>query len=348
VKTVNIGVIGAGGIANKGHLPAYRKCEGANVVAIADPSESAVAATAERFGIPQTYTDYADLLARDDIDAVSVCTPNFLHRDVAVAALRAGKHVLVEKPLAINATQAAEIVETARETGRKCMVAFVSRFGAEAKALKRFVDSGELGDIYYARAQYLRRRGIPGWGVFGHKDKQGGGPLIDIGVHVLDTALWLMGHPKPVSVSAISVCKFGKRENVVGLLGQWDRSTFTVEDFSAGFIRFENGTALVLEAAWALNIHPEQYVQVSLMGDRGGADMYPPRFYAEKHGALVDTAPLVQTADAEGFTEEIAAFVSAVANDTEVPVPAEDGLTANRIIDAFYQSAETGLEIPLS
>jgi predicted dehydrogenase len=348
VKTVNIGIIGTGGIANNAHLPAYAKCPNAKIVALCDIKEDALNATGDKYDVPKEnrYLDFNEMLARDDIDAVSVCTPNDVHRDAAVAALRAGKHALVEKPLARTGDEAQEIVNAARETGMKCMTAFVSRYGAEAKTLKRFIDAGELGDIYYARAQYLRRRGIPGWGVFGQKDKQGGGPLIDIGVHALDLVLWLMGHPKPVSVTAISVCKFGKNEECVGLFGQWDRSTFTVEDFGAGFIRFDDGRALLLEASWALNIKPEAIHQISLMGDKGGADIQPLTIYTERNGSLLDVTPIVQKN--EPFTEEIAGFVNAVANDTPVPIPCEDGLLASRILDAIYLSAETGRVVDLA
>lgn len=347
MKTVNIGVIGTGSIANNAHMPAYQNCPNARIVAIADIDENALQSSKEKFNVPHAFTDYHDLLALDEVDAVSICTPNYVHKDAALAALRAGKAALVEKPLAMNAQEAQEIVDVARETGTKCMTAFVSRYGAEAQVLKRYAESGELGDIYYGRAQMLRRRGIPGWGVFGQKDKQGGGPLIDLGVHVLDLALWLMGHPKPVSVSGISVTKFGNREGVVGLMGQWDVSTYTVEDFGAGFIRFENGSVLLLESSFCANVKDEGMLQISLMGDEGGADLRPLSIYREEHGVLVDVSPAF-VAPNKGFELEINAFVNAVANDTPVPIPAEDGLTVNKIIDAIYRSGELGREVEIA
>jgi predicted dehydrogenase len=344
LKIVNIGVIGAGGIANAAHLPSYKTCPNANVVAICDINETALHDTQAKFDIPHAFTDYHELLQMEDIDAISVCTPNYVHKDPAIAAMRAGKHVLCEKPLAMNAQEGEEIVAVSKETGKQCMVGFVSRFGADAQTLKRFIDAGELGDIYYARAQYLRRRGIPGWGVFGQKEKQGGGGLIDIGVHALDLALWLMGYPKPVSVSGISVAKFGTREGVVGLMGQWDVSTFTVEDFGAGFIRFENGSVLVLESSFCLNMKPESLRQIELFGDIGGATIDPVAIYSEKHGVLTDLTP-AHVPPTKGFELEIGAFVDAVANGTPVPTPATDGVVVNRIIDAIYESSELGREV---
>jgi predicted dehydrogenase len=344
LKTVNIGVIGAGGIAKNAHLPAYKNCEQANVVAVADVNEVALEEAKSKFEIPNGFTDYNDLLKMEDIDAVSVCTPNFLHKDVAIAAMRAGKHVLCEKPLAMNAAEGEEIVAASKETGKQCMVGFVSRFGADAQTLKKFIDAGELGDIYYGRAQYLRRRGIPGWGVFGQKDKQGGGGLIDIGVHALDLALWLMGYPKPVSVSGLSVAKFGTREGVVGLMGQWDVKTFTVEDFGAGFIRFENGSVLLLESSFCLNMKPESMRQIELFGDQGGATIEPVTIFSEKHGVLTDLSPVYVPAT-KGFELEIAAFVEAVANGTPVPIPASNGVVVSKIIDAIYESSDQGKEV---
>ena len=208
----------------------------------------------------------------------------------------------------------------------------------------------KLGEVYYARAQALRRRGIPSHGHFTDKSKQGGGPLIDIGAHVLDLSLWLMGFPTPVSVSGQTQVKFGHREGVLGLRGQWDTKNFTVEDFASGFIRFENGAALTLESSFAANIAQDLF-QTTLMGTEGGAfvDMANDantRLYREECGTLTDTTPVflpqVHTHEAE-----IRAFVRALIDDTPVPIPAEQALTVTRLLDALYQSAETGREVLL-
>ena len=159
----------------------------------------------------------------DEIEAVDICTPNDVHSPASVAALNAGKHVFVEKPIARNAEEGQPMVEAARKSGKKLQIGQCIRFEAQAQALKRFVDAGAMGEVYYARAQATRRRGVPAWGAFIDKEKQGGGPLIDIGVHILDLTIWLMGHPKPTSVSAVSYTKFGKREGVFNPWGPWNQ-----------------------------------------------------------------------------------------------------------------------------
>jgi len=353
-KSVGIAVIGMGYIGQKTHLPAFLKMqeEGlVRIVAICDVNPDALKEAAEKFGITNTFTDHQKLLEMEEIDAVDVCTPNYLHKQPVIDAFAAGKHVICEKPLAINAVEGAEMIAAAHAAGRKFQIALNMRFGSGPQAVKRFIDDGKIGEIYYARAHALRRRGIPGWGTFTQKDKQGGGPLIDIGVHVLDLTLWLMGYPQPVSVTGQTYVKFGTREGVLGLLGQWDPKTYTVEDFAAGFIRFENGATLSLESSFAANLAENQF-HTSLFGTEGGAYLdlandAATRLYREESGTLTDTTPVflpkIMTHDAE-----LRAFVQAIADDTPVPVPAEQGLLVSRVLDALYLSAETGHEVRMT
>lgn len=227
-KPIGIGVIGTGGIAQAVHLPAYKKLQDegkVKIVALCDIKPNKLAEANAKFGPAQTYEDYNQLLANPEVEAVDVCTPNFMHNPPVVAAFAAGKHVICEKPIALNGTQGQGMVEAAQKAGKKFQVGLNMRFGAGPQAIKRLTDAGKFGDIYYARAQALRRRGVPMWGVFTEKDKQGGGPLIDIGVHILDMTLWLMGHPKPVSVSGTAATKFGHRSGHVNLFGKpWTRT----------------------------------------------------------------------------------------------------------------------------
>lgn len=342
---IGIGIIGSGGIARGAHLPGYRALEreGVKIVAVCDVDEATAKRAASEFHVDHVYTDYERMLERDDIDAVSICTPNYLHKQPTVDALEAGKHVLVEKPLAMNAVEGKEMVEAARRTDRKLQVGFMNRFNSRALALKRFIDAGEMGEIYYGRAQALRRRGIPGWGVFTQKDKQGGGPLIDIGVHILDLTLWLMGHPKPVSVSGKTYTKFGTRSGVLGLMGQWDPAKYTVEDLGIGFVRFDNGATLTVEASFAANLEKDVF-NTELYGTEGGCTYEPARMYFERHQTLVDATPvfLPQT---KPYELEVRAFVQAIRDDTPVEVPGEQGLMVTQILDAIYQSSEEGREV---
>ena len=353
MEPIGIGIIGTGQVAMTRHLPAYQKLqeEGkVRLVAVCDVGAHKVQAAAEKFGVPLQFTEYRELLALEDIDAVSVCTTNYLHRQPVVDAFAAGKHVLCEKPLALNAAEGAEMVAAGRAAGKQFQVGYNLRFGPAAQAVRRFIEDGKLGAVYYARAQALRRRGIPSHGHFTDKEKQGGGPLIDIGAHVLDLSLWLMDFPTPVSVSGQTQTVFGRREGLIGLRGQWDRASFTVEDFAAGWVRFENGASLVIESSFAANIAQDQF-QTTLLGTEGGAfvDMAQEantRLYREESGTLTDTSPAflpqIHTHEAE-----IRAFVQALLDGTPVPVPGEQALIVTQIMDALYQSAGTGREVLL-
>ena len=353
-RPIGIAIIGVGGIARKSHLPAYKKLEAdgrARIVAVCDANADTAKAAASEFSVPHVFTDYAPMLALDEVDAVDVCTPNYLHKQPVLDAFAAGKHVLCEKPLAINAVEGAEMVAAGHRAGKQLQVGLNVRFDAAPQAVKRFIDDGKIGEIYYARAHALRRRGAPGWGVFTQKDKQGGGPLIDIGVHMLDLTLWLMGHPEPVAVTGATYTKFGTREGVLGLLGQWDPKNFTVEDFAAGFIRFQNGATLTLESSFLANLERNE-MNTHLFGTEGGVFLNPfdgnsTRLYREESGTLTDSTP-VFLPTVNSHEAEIRAFVQALLDDTPVLVPGEQGLMVTRLLDALYESSETGREVRLA
>ncbi|RYG40578.1 Gfo/Idh/MocA family oxidoreductase, partial [bacterium] len=210
-EKVGIGIIGSGGIARGAHMKGYAEIpEQCEIVAVCDVNEEAAKAAADLFGVKTIYTDYNDLIKDERIQGVSVTTPNKFHKDPTIAALKAGKNVLCEKPLSMDAAESREMCDVARESGKILQVALQSRFTGVGRFLKSYIDAGHMGDVYFARAQALRRRGVPGWGVFIDKEKQGGGPLIDIGVHILDFTLFLMGYPKPVSASGKTWDMMGK------------------------------------------------------------------------------------------------------------------------------------------
>jgi len=342
-KKVNVGIIGAGGIATNAHVPGYAKCPDAQLFAVCDVDEARAKKLAEQYNIPHVLTDYRKLCAMDELHAVSVCTPNYLHKDPAILALRNGKHVLCEKPLAMNAKEGEAMVKAAKESGSKLQVGFNLRFDANAVAIKKLIDAGALGDIYYARSQALRRRGIPNWGVFGQKHLQGGGPLIDIGVHILDLTLHMMGFPKPVSVSGAAVTKFGDKPNVFGSWGQWDYKTFTVEDFASGYVRFENGATLTIESSFCANIEKDGF-DFHILGDKGGAQYSPPMVFSEQNMTLLNISP-VGMRPVQSHHEEVAAFIKAIKTDTPVLVPGEQALVVTKIIDGIYKSTQLGKEV---
>jgi predicted dehydrogenase len=353
LDVVGIGIIGAGGIAKGVHLPAYQKLrdEGkVKIVAIADENEEVAQEAAKKFDVPTVFTDYKDMLKLKEIDAIDICTPNFLHYKPTIDAFAAGKHVIVEKPIALNAVEGAEMVAAGHKAGKKFQVALNMRFASAPQSIKRMIEAGKLGEIYYARAHALRRRGVPAWGVFTQKDKQGGGPLIDIGVHILDMTLWLMGYPEPASVSGTTYRKFGNREGIFNPWGEWDPKIFSVEDFAVGQVKFKNGATLTLESSFVANIAKEEF-STSLMGTEGGVfldlhDNNNTRIYREEEHTLTDTS-LVSLPNIGSHEAEIRAFVQSLLDDTPILVPGEQGLMVTRILDAIYKSSDTGKEILL-
>jgi len=326
-------------------MPAWSKHPDCEIIAVCDANEQALNTAAEQFGVKYKFTDFKKMLTMAEIDVVDICTPNYLHAEPAILALNSGKHVMVEKPMAMNAVEGEAMCQAAQKAGKKLMVAQNCRFGSEAQTLKRFIDAGEMGEVYYARVQALRRRGIPGWGVFTQKDKQGGGPLIDIGVHALDLTLWLMGHPKPTAASGLCYTKFGTRPGLVGLFGKWDHTNYTVEDFATGLIRFDNGASLVIESSFAANIEKDVF-NTALFGTEGGCEWNPIKIFKEEHQTLLDVTPVflpkVNTHEAE-----VHQFADSILNDTPTPVPGEQGLMVMKILDAIYKSAEEGKEVAI-
>mgnify|MGYP001011616218 FL=1 len=226
------------------------------------------------------------------------------------------------------------------------MVGYNSRFAPTAQLLKTYIEAGDLGEIYFARAQALRRRGIPGWGVFIDKAKQGGGPLIDIGVHILDLTLWLMGHPKPVAASGQTYAKFGTRSDIVGFMGQWDYKNFTVEDFAIGLIRFDNGATISLESSFVANI-PEDIFTSTLCGTEGGAVTHPLTIVREQHRSLQVFRPEIPNPEINTHAAEMKHFCEAILNDTEPLTTGEHGLVVAQIMDAIYASSDAGHEVTI-
>ncbi|MCE5198801.1 MAG: Gfo/Idh/MocA family oxidoreductase [Armatimonadota bacterium] len=343
MRTINVGVIGTGGIASNQHMPALQKQPDIKIMAVCDTNEESAKRAAERFSVPHIFTDYKKLLEMDEIEAVHICTPNFMHAQPAIDALNAGKHVIVEKPLARSAVEGAPMVDAARKNKKKFMVAQNVRFGSDIQALKRYIDAGDLGDIYFGRVWALRRRGVPSWGVFTDKEKQGGGPLIDIGVHVLDLTLYLMGHPKPISASGQAFTKLGNTPGHVGAYGPWNWQNYTVEDYAAGFVRLDNGASLIIESSFAANI-AEDVMRSSLLGTKGGAETHPVRIFGEEKEMVYDLTPKYLP-NVSSYEVEIRGFYDAILNDTEPPVTGEQALNVMKILDAIYKSSEEGKEV---
>ena len=349
---VKIALIGAGNIANT-HLEAYAKVPDAEIYAICDINESRLNETADRFGIERRYTDLDAMLAElPELDAADVCVWNCSHAECSIKALNAGLHVLCEKPMAYNAREAEEMLETARKNNKLLMIGFVLRFSDEAKISMDFIEKDYLGEIYYAKAQYVRRHGNPG-GWFCDKARSGGGPVIDLGVHVIDLTRCLMGNPKPVRVYAVTYDKLGKRDYLKTHVG-WSpkdatpEDPCTVEDFASALIRYDNGAVTHLETTYSLN--GEDSAKKLLYGTKGGLDLTEGvKIFSEYNDFLADinvhTKNYKQSEDM--FVAEMSHFVDCVANGTECRAKAEDGIEVMKILDAIYLSAKTGHEVVL-
>lgn len=345
LEKVNIGVIGVGGIGRV-HLGAYAKCPEAKVVAVCDLIEDRTQWAADKYGIEKTFVNYKEMLQLGEIDAISVCVPNYLHAEMTIAAFEAGKHVICEKPLCINPKDGEAMVEAGKKAKKLFMTAFNNRFRGDTQTLKKFIENGELGDIYFGKTGWIRRKGIPGMGSwFTQKAKAGGGPLIDIGVHVLDLALWLMGNPKAVSVTGSTYAMFGcKGEG----MGDWGTSesggTCDVEDLAAGFVKLDTGATLMLEASWASHIEKD-VIFTNLIGTKGGADVDPFRIYKDMHGSIVDITPGFP--NVSGHEMEIRHFVDCLLTGKQPISTGEHGLEVVRILNGIYKSAATGKEVRL-
>lgn len=359
MKKLKFGIIGCGGIANGKHFPALAKLsDKVELVAFCDTVIERAETAAKQYGTADALVteDYKDLLAREDIDVIHVLTPNVSHSFITVDALESGKHVMCEKPMAINYAEAKKMLDAAERTGKKLTIGYQNRFRADSLATYDACSKGELGDIYFAKAHAIRRKGVPTWGVFPDKSKQGGGPLIDIGTHALDLTLWYMNNYKPKMVLGSTYQKL-KDNPMANMFGPWNPDTFETEDSAFGLIKMENGATIFLEAAWALNMINPKEAQVTLCGTEGGAEMFGKAFIDQgyvvfnkaAHNQLEQTQPSdaggvfgFEGATLEQRDAEAKQWVDAILNDTDPLVKPEQAIVVTQILEAIYKSAETG------
>lgn len=353
MEKLRVGIIGVGGIANGKHMPALAKLQNVEIVAFCDIIEERAVEGAKKYGVAdaKVYTDFRDLVARKDIDVVHVCTPNKFHSEQTIAALESGKHVICEKPMAKTYEEAKAMVDAAKRTGKKLTIGYQGRHRADSSWLKQYIEDGGLGEIYFAKALAIRRRAVPTWGVFLDEEKQGGGPLIDIGTHALDLTLWLMNNYKWESVMGSSYKKLSQRENAANAWGPWDPKKFTVEDSAFGFIKFADGSTVFLESSWALNTLQVGESMCVLCGTEGGADFLDGlRINGERYSRLYTIKPELRSGGVafyEGKAEspqdiEARRFYDAIVNDTDPVVLPEQAATVTQILEAIYESSKTG------
>lgn len=349
-EQLRIGLIGAGNIG-KVHLDVFKEMEEADIVAITDVFLPLAQQRATEYAIPTVHADVDALVTDDTLDAVIIGVPNKFHAAIAIQALEAGKNVLLEKPMALNSELAKDIVRAQRKYQKILMVAHQMRWQWVSMQIREQVEQGALGKIYTAKTGWFRRKGIPGWGTwFTRKDESGGGPLIDIGVHMLDLALFLMGNPHPVSVSGSTYAEFGPKKRGIGTWGKpnWE-GYYDVEDLATALIKMDDGSSLTLEVSWAVNMDTSNQPFVHLMGADGGAsiDGQSGKLLTEMYNRPVDVALTPPNNDDGDRTRLSRHFIECVREGKQPISDAMSGLANNLILDAIYESSRTGKEVIL-
>jgi predicted dehydrogenase len=346
-RKLRVAIIGCGGISEM-HLRILGKFPDVEIVAGVDTNPQRLNVMEEKFAIARLFKDWKKMLKEVGPDAVSICTPNGVHAAPAIDAAKAGCHVIVEKPMAMNAGECVKMIAAARKAGRKLSVGFQYRYHPATQFLMRAREDGRFGNVMFAKCQALRRRGIPNWGVVGQKHLQGGGPMIDIGVHVIEMAHYVMGSPKPVAAAGNTWKYLGdKPSKVASMWPNWDYKTYTVEDMAIGQIRFENGAIMQIEAMFAGHIRQDVW-NFSLAGDKGGCQWDPPMIFTDRAGTMVDEVPAYLSKETDFpalFTLKLRNWVDGCLKGTELTASGEAGLAVQKILDGVYRAAEAGREV---
>jgi predicted dehydrogenase len=336
MKKLRIGIIGVGGIAQDRHIPAFLElrdiCE---ITALSDVNIERANEAAEKYNISSVFEDYRNLFSK--VDAVCICTPNKFHSEISIAALEAGVHVLCEKPMALSAKECEAMINAAKKANKVLSIAYHYRFMKEAQAAKKVMK--EVGQPLVVRVQALRRRKVPGWGVFTNKDLQGGGSLIDFGCHLLDLALWLMENPKEIAVTGTTYNELSKIPNQVNQWGIIDHKSFNVDDHVTAYMKFENGASMLFESSWAANIK-DDYANVSISGVDGGLNVFPFELYTTKNGMLLNSDAAWLPGEENPGLSQAKNFIDTCQGLAELVVKPEEALQVSRIIDMIYENGE--------
>ncbi len=358
-KKVKFGLVGCGMIARVKHMKgAWAWRDEMEVVAFCDIIRERAEAYAEQYGAPgaKVYTDYKEMLKETELDAVIVATPNRSHSFITIDSLEAGKHVICEKPMAKTYAEGKAMVEAAKRTGRILTIGYQNRYRNDVQYVKAACETGELGEVYTAKAHAIRRRKVPTWGVFLDEYEQGGGPLIDIGTHALDLTLWCMDNYEPHMVAGSVYHKLNRQTHTGNVMGDWDPEAFQVEDSAFGYITMKNGASIYLEAAWAINMLDEKEAKFTLCGTKGGIDFNDGvRYNTVKHDKMVvekpninlEGIPLAEPPRDRAVETEMRIFLDAIKYGKPVCVKPEQALVVTQILEAIYESGRTGKAVYL-
>ncbi len=350
---MKVAVIGCGTIANAAHIPSYMKNPEAEIQYFCDIIPERAQAAVEQYGCGIAVTDYRQVLADPEVEAVSVCTPNNVHPQIAMDALRAGKNVLCEKPAARTYQEALEMQKVQHETGKVLNIGVVNRFNDAVNRIKEYIDQGKLGTVHHVYVSFRAHRSIPGLGgAFTTKEIAGGGALIDWGVHYLDIVMYCCGDPAIKTVTGETFCKLGKDMKNYVYTDMWASQTmdydgvYDVDDSVTGMVR-TSGPVITLNGAWAQNIGEEERY-IDFMGDKGGIRLrYGEDFtlYTTENGALMDYTPKFRTRDM--FQTEIDAFIDCIKTRKKLPSHIDTVIVTAKMMQAIYDSAQQHREIAL-
>ena len=364
-KKYRVAIIGTGMIANIAHIPSWKAmASDVEIVAAADVWEERVNKVGEVQNIPNVYSDWQKMLDEIKPDIVSVCTPNVYHKAPTIAALKSGAHVVCEKPITVSTADAEEMYDVAESVGKELFISQTTRFTNEAFAAKSFVEAGKMGNMYYAETAWFRRRGVPTWGVFHMKEHNAGGPIYDLGVHMLDLIIWVMGNPKIVAVSGMATTKLantdeklatsladsGAPEGAPSPTRPYDYREFDVEDFAVGLMRLENGGSVVLRTSWAANVS-ENVNNTFIMGTQAGLQLRPNFELINNVGSYQANTnfkvPSERNVSFAGHFACIEHVIRVIRGEEEKIVKRTEVLNIMRALEGLYKSSDEGREIKL-
>lgn len=347
MEKLKVAIIGGGQVAETTHIPTYQKREDIELVAVLSRNEQNAKEFARRNNIPNAYINSDEMFKNEQPDIVSICTPNKYHFKYVIEALENGCHVFCEKPPSISAEEAKQMYQCARKNERILAYNFQHRFSDEASILRQSFSNRVLGDVYHTKVSALRRSGVPGWGSFINKETQGGGPLIDIGIHMLDSALFVLGFPEIDKVTAKMFQKIGPYKSE-GTFGKWDPTKYEVEDSLFGFIELKDGGLIQIETSFALQMKPKSVMNIQFFGDQAGATLYPVEIFTDDKGSLVSLYKQEESKEVNTFERSINSFVNhCLGDDSETIATGLQGYQIQKIIESLYISAETGESVYL-
>ncbi|MEQ6389197.1 Gfo/Idh/MocA family oxidoreductase [Bacillaceae bacterium S4-13-58] len=352
-EKLRFGIVGCGGIAQNKHFPSLSAIDEVELYGFSDHVNERAEDAKTKYGSQdaKVFSTFQEMIDDSSIDVIHVCTSNDSHADLTIRALESGKHVMCEKPMAITTAEARRMKKAAEKTNKKLTIGYNNRFRKDSMYLKKLCDQNIFGDIYFAKAHALRRMGVPTWGDFLNKDRQGGGPLIDIGTHALDLTLWLMNNYKPKVVLGQTFNQIGKSNGKANPYGQWNPALFSVEDSAFGMIKMENGATIILESSWALHIRHEGAAKSTLCGTKAGADMWNGLFInGEEQGELYTKQIELDKKEINFFETkaktpgevEARMWVDAILEDKNPVVMPQQALVVTEILEALYESSLTG------